>query len=121
MADDETRPHRVLTADDVHVRSADRCSGNAKNGFSRTRFRLGDFFDRDVVLASEDNGFHRVHIKALGWCSGTMPSESKPDAAQPAPRILGKNVRKAAQPGPAMPNIPHPPESFPEASDPPGS
>ena len=59
VAEDEPRPHRILAADDMHVRATDRRRRNPDDRLSGARNGLAHLFDADAVFALEYDGFHR--------------------------------------------------------------
>ena len=61
VTQDQARLDRILAADDVHVRAADRRGRDADDRLAGARRRLRDLFDRNPILALEHHRFHRVH------------------------------------------------------------
>src|SRR4029079_20021 len=61
VAEDETRLHRVLSLDDMHVGAADGCSGNANHGLASSWNRFLPFLDLDNSRSAEHRSFHELH------------------------------------------------------------
>src|SRR5262249_50118345 len=62
VPDDEARPYGVLAAHDMDISATNRRRRDAEHGFAGFGRWFRHFFNRDVVFASEDHGFHRVHF-----------------------------------------------------------
>ena len=57
MAQNKPGLDRVFTANDVHIRAADRRGRNPYDRLTRTRPWLRDFFDRNPILTLEHTAF----------------------------------------------------------------
>src|SRR5215213_10366022 len=70
---DEAWFHWILTADDVHVRSADRGGCDPDDRLACPRRRLRDLFDGDAILALEHDSFHGLHDGDFpSWMNGVL-------------------------------------------------
>src|SRR6266536_1309328 len=57
--------HRVLASNNMDVSAADSGGGDLDHGFAGSRLRFLHFFNGDLVLSLEDDGFHFGHGSSL--------------------------------------------------------
>src|SRR5262249_61860469 len=80
MADDQSRPDRILAAHDVHVGPADRGCRDADDPFARARNGPRHLLHVGVILAFEDDRLHGLHMTLLAAVArnGRWPTQTWP-------------------------------------------
>ena len=63
VAEDQSRLHRVLAANDVHIGTADRRRRDANHGFARPRRGPWNLLDVDSILAFEKHRLDRPQVE----------------------------------------------------------